>query len=92
MVPTGAVGTGELAGVVVSGTKGLRAEIRLTESPGCSQVTRTHDGIATEEFVRHALTGTEAALLVRELEILEHDEPYESAMRWLGELLESLGP
>jgi glucose-6-phosphate dehydrogenase assembly protein OpcA len=77
-----------MASVILSDAGGRRAELRRTETPGCMHITRVHDGVRTEESVRHPETGTEAALLVRELEILEHDEPYESAMRRAGEFLE----
>jgi glucose-6-phosphate dehydrogenase assembly protein OpcA len=77
-----------LTRVVLSDPHGRRLAIARTTEPRCAVVTRERDGVTTQESVRHSAAGGDAAVLGRELEVLEHDSHYEAAMRWVGRLLE----
>jgi len=84
-------GVGEgLAGVVLADGTACRVEIRRTATAGCAHVVRLHDGVRTEEHVHYPEASSPVALLVHELEILEHDEPYEAGMQWCGSLVREL--
>ena len=91
LLPSGVEGQEGLTRTVLTGGEGRRVELCQAETSRCARVTRVHDGVSTDELVRHAGAGSEAELLVRELELLEHDEPYESAMHWASTVLERGG-